>query len=353
MDKAVNSRWMIYGAYGYTGELIAREAVRRGHRPVIAGRSEAKLAPLAEELGIEHRAFDLAGAETGLSDIAVVLNCAGPFSSTAAALVDACLKTKTHYVDITGEIPVFQMCHEFDTEAKDAGILLCPGAGFDIVPTDCLAAMLEDRMPEAQTINLAFSFGTRPSIGTARTIVEGMTSGGLIRRDRQLVAVANGYRVRRIAFPGGPLWAVTIPWGDVFTSGVSTGAANGMVYMALPRALGILMRLTNPLRGLLGTGWAQRRLNDLVDRLFSGGPDAEARANQRTAFWGEAIDAAGRRTTMRMSAPNAYELTADAALEIALYCLSATGRSGYVTPSMLLGPEFIGSRPGVRIDANA
>lgn len=346
----MSQTWMIYGGYGYTGELVVREAVQRGLRPVIAGRSASKLAPLADELGLECRAFDVGQASTHLRDIAVVLNCAGPFSSTAKPLVEACLETRTHYVDITGEIPVFELCHGLDAQAKALGVVLCPGAGFDIVPTDCLAAMLKQRMPDAVTIDLAFSFGTRPSIGTARTIVEGIEAGGLIRRDHCLQQVVNGYRIKHIPFPQAARWAVTIPWGDVYTAGVSTGVPNGMVYTALPWALGVLIRIINPLRSLLATKWAQRLLNRVVNRLFSGGPDAQTRADQRTEFWGEAVNAIGNRLSVRMTAPNVYALTVDTALEIAGHCLSAPDRSGYFTPSTLLGAGFMASRPGVKVD---
>jgi len=345
----MNRKWMIYGGYGYTGELMVREAVRRGLLPVIAGRSASKLAPLGHELGLEYRVFDVSEASNHLRDIAVVLNCAGPFSATARPLIEACLGTHTHYVDITGEIPVFEWCHGLDARAKEAGVVLCPGAGFDVVPTDCLAATLKERMPDAVTIDLAFSFGTRPSIGTARTIVEGIEVGGLIRREHRLKRVANGYRLKRIDFPRGTRWAVTIPWGDVYTAGVSTGVPDGMVYTALPLGLGILMRIANPLRGLLAMGSAQRLLNRAVERLFEGGPDAQARANQRTEFWGEAIGPTGERLSAWMTTPNVYALTIDTALEIAAHCASAADRAGYFTPSMLLGSEFIASRPGVEV----
>ncbi|MBL9072181.1 saccharopine dehydrogenase NADP-binding domain-containing protein [Tabrizicola sp.] len=341
--------WMIYGANGYTGELVVREAVRRGLRPVIAGRSAARLVPLAEELDLPWRAFGVEQASDEIRDMVAVLNCAGPFSATAAPLVNACLDARAHYIDITGEISVFQACHALDARAREAGVVLCPGAGFDIVPTDCLAAMLKERLPGARSIDLAFSFGTRPSIGTARTIIEAIGAGGLIRRDHQLTPVANGYRIRRIAFPEGERWTVTIPWGDVYTAGISTGAPEGMVYTALPLALALFIKLSSPLRGLMETGWAQRRLDHVANRLFSGGPDTEARARQRTEFWGEALDPSGNRVAATISAPNVYALTADTALAMTVHCLTQTGQSGYFTPSMLLGAGFIASRPGVEV----
>lgn len=340
---------MIYGAYGYTGELVVREAVRLGLQPIIAGRDGKKLQPLADALGLEARAFEVARAKANLKDVAVILNCAGPFSSTASAFVEACIDAHVHYVDITGEIPVFQFCHAQDARAAAAGIVLCPGAGFDIVPTDSLAAALKARMPDASRIDLAFSFGTKPSIGTAKTILESAASGGLIRRDHRLVSVPNAYRMRRIPFPGGTRWGVSIPWGDVFTAGISTGVPDGLVYCALPLTLGLSMRLTNFMRRLFATPSVSKALYRLAERLFSGGPDAGARGIERTEFWAQARNIHGQAVTMRMSAPNVYAMTADTALAIAQRCLTDPGRGGYTTPSMLMGSAFFLGRPGFEV----
>lgn len=338
---------MIYGANGYTGELITREATRRGLRPIIAGRSEGKLRALSSELSLEVRAFDVAKAADHLADIKVLLNCAGPFSATAAPLVDACLDTATHYIDITGEIDVFQYCHGRDERAREAGVILCPGTGFDIVPTDCLAASLKSRLPDAHTINLAFNLGTKPSIGTAKTAVEGLSRGGLIRRDHALRTVSNAYDIRRIPFPGGQRWAATIPWGDVFTSGISTGVPNGMVYVAMPLPVAVLMRLSGPFRSLMSSSFMQQRLNKIVERMFKGGPDEQARDKERAELWGEAINQAGKTVTLKFTSPNAYRLTVDAAVEIASHCLTDTERTGYMTASMLMGEDLITKLPDV------
>jgi short subunit dehydrogenase-like uncharacterized protein len=342
---------MIYGAYGYTGELIAREAVRRGERPILAGRSEERLLRLAKELGLEHRAFDVVQAKDALSGIDVLLNCAGPFAATVRPVVEACLHHRVHYVDITGEIPVFQFCHSQDAQAKQAGIILCPGAGFDIVPTDCLAALLKEALPDATTINLAFSSGSRLSHGTAKTMVEGLGKGGMIRRNGVLRPVPSGYRLRRIPFASGTRWTATIPWGDVYTVGVSTGVPNTRVYVATPLAMGLAMRAASPLRVLLKSPPVKQWLRNKVDRRYAGGPDEAARKRGHAELWGEAINSAGRRITARMTTPNGYTLTADTAVEIATHCINATEISGYTTPSLLMGSRFILSRLGVTYEA--
>ena len=138
----MEKKWLLYGAYGYTGELIAEEAIARGHRPVLAGRSQKKLAPLAAKLGLDMRVFDLRNEMEVAEHIAefdLVFHAAGPFIHTSLPMVRACLRTQTHYVDITGEVPVFEQNFGFDAEAQAASIAIVSGAGFDVVPSDCLA----------------------------------------------------------------------------------------------------------------------------------------------------------------------------------------------------------------------
>lgn len=159
-----HDRLLIYGTYGYTGELIARQAVAEGRSPVLSGRNASKVAALAQTLGLDARPFDL-DADTlagQLTDIDVVLHCAGPFIDTAPAMVDACIATGTHYLDITGEIEVFEHIFARHATAREAGAVLCPGAGFDVVPTDCLAAALAEELPDATSLALGFDSRCMP-----------------------------------------------------------------------------------------------------------------------------------------------------------------------------------------------
>ncbi len=343
------SKLIIYGAYGYSGELMVREAIKQGIKPVVAGRIAEKLLPIANELGLEYRAFSVKDAAGYLQDVTVLLNCAGPFSATAEALAKACLSQKVHYLDITGEIDVFRKCYALDDEAKSRNVIVMPGVGTDIVPTDCLAAMLKERLPAATRIDLAFSFGTSPSIGTVKTSIESVGKGGLIREGGRLKTVPNAYRMKKIPFQNQPQWAVTIPWGDVFTSGISTGVPDGMVYMAMTK-LGIYMlRLSNPFKGIMNTRFGQDLGKSLVSKFIKKGPDEQARETQRGQFWGEAEAPGGDKVEMTMSTPNVYSLTVEVGIRIAGYCLGNHGKSGYYTPSMLLGSHFIDSIPGIDI----
>jgi short subunit dehydrogenase-like uncharacterized protein len=220
--------WMIYGANGYTGRLAARYAKDHDLSPVVAGRHGERIRSLADELAFESRVFDLADeavATTNLEGIAAVLHCAGPFSATSRPMLAACLRTGTHYLDITGEIAVLEAAHSRNQEFIDAGIVVIPGVGFDVVPTDCLAAMLKRELASATHLKLAFmSRDGKLSLGTAKTMVEGLPEGGRIRENGRIIKVPPAHKVETIPFTEClSATAVTIPWGDVATAYYSRG----------------------------------------------------------------------------------------------------------------------------------
>ena len=342
-------RFLIYGATGYTGELTARTAAARGLKPVLAGRNPAALEPLAKELGFEARAFpldDRAALDLGLAGIDVVLHCAGPFAHTSKAMADACLRTKTHYLDITGEVVVFESLHARDAEAKAAGILLLPGAGFDVVPSDCLAAHLKRRLPSATHLTLGFQSTGSLSRGTATTMIEGIDKGGLVRRDGKLKRVPSAYKTRAIDYGRGPRVSVTIPWGDVSTAFHSTGIPNIEVYLAAPAASRIGMKLSRVFGPLLGSAPVQRFLKARV-RAGAAGPSAEARARARCYLWGEAVDAHVGVATSRLQTPEGYTLTARSSLAIVERVLAGGVPIGFQTPSLAFGPDFVLGIEGV------
>src|SRR5262249_15036995 len=285
--------FLIYGANGYSGALIARAAVARGHKPILAGRNAEALAQLARELHLEHRVFTLddpVAVESGIKGAGVVLHCAGPFAHTATPMADACLRTRTHYLDITGEVSVFEAMAARGAEAKAAGVMLMPGVGFDVVPSDCLAAHLKRRLPSATRLALGFCTAGRMSRGTALTMLENFPGGGLVRRDGVLTRVPAAWKTRVIDFGTGPLKAITIPWGAVSTAYASTGIPNIEVYTAVPLRVRVALRLSRYLGWLLGWGPVRRYLERRIRSRPPGPTDAQ-RARRQTFLWGEASDA--------------------------------------------------------------
>jgi short subunit dehydrogenase-like uncharacterized protein len=341
-------QWMIYGANGYTGRLIAHEARARGLSPVLAGRS-AEVAALAGELGFAHRRFDLDAPDAvraGLDDVGLVLHCAGPFSATSAPMLEGCIKAGTHYLDITGEIDVFAHCHAQDARARERGIVVLPGAGFDVVPTDCLAALLKRDLPAATHLVLAFEAGGGPSPGTAKTSVEGLGKGGRARIDGEVRRVPLAWKTREFVRDGQPRLAMTIPWGDVYTAHVSTGIDNIEVYMAVPSATVARLRRLRLLGPLLDTGFIQNFLKRGVARSVRG-PSDEKRARTVTHVWGEVRAPDGKEARRHLVVPNGYTLTMTASLGIVEHLLRGSDAAGFRTPSQLMGAEYVLSLPGV------
>jgi short subunit dehydrogenase-like uncharacterized protein len=345
--------WMVYGANGYTGRMIVAEAVRRGLRPVLAGRNVAELQALAAPHDLPVRAFPLTDANSvraGVDGMKLVLHCAGPFSATAAPMLEACLATGAHYLDITGEIDVFAHCHAQDARARAAGIVVLPGAGFDVVPTDCLAAQLARDLPTATSLVLAFEAGGGPSPGTAKTSVEGLGAGGRARIGGVLTKVPLAWKTRTFERDGEARHAMTIPWGDVYTAYVSTGIPDIEVYMGVSPATAARLRRLRLLGPLLGTGPVQRFLKRQVEKKVRGPSDA-ARERGLTTVWGEARDGTGGEAKRRLRTPNGYDLTVTASLGIVERLLRGDRpEGGYYTPSKLMGADYVLTLPGVRLD---
>jgi saccharopine dehydrogenase (NAD+, L-lysine-forming) len=337
--------WMLYGATGYTGELIAELAAGRGEKPILAGRNADKVSSLARRLDLPWRAFPLERPD--LADVGLVLHCAGPFSATSRPMVDACLAARAHYLDITGEVDVFESIFGRDGEARARGVALLPGAGFDVVPSDCLAASLKQRLPSATKLELAFATIGRASPGTLKTSIEWLPRGGLIRRGGTLVRVPPACEVREIPFADKRRTAMSIPWGDLATAWRSTQIPDITVYVAArPRAIRAA-RLTRFTAPILGLPPVQQFLKSRVERSVRG-PGPEERARGGAQFWGRASDAS-RSVEMTMSAPEGYTLTASAALECVKRAAAGGIHPGAWTPSLAFGADFAASLPGVRV----
>jgi len=341
---------LLYGAYGYTGELTTRIAKARGMRLVLAGRDQAKTAEVASRWGMDHRVFPLddpGAVDAGLRGVDVVLHCAGPFAHTSRPMVDGCLRNRVHYLDITGEIDVFEACAARDAEARTAGVMLLPGAGFDVVPSDCLAAHAKSRLPDATHLALGFFGLTAVSHGTATTMVENLDRGGLVRRDGVLTKIAVGSLTRTIDFGhGGPKKAMAIPWGDVSTAWSSTGIPNIEVYIPAPAAMRLGARALSVIGPVMGTRPVQKLLKRAVSARPPG-PTDDQRARGAAFLWVEARNSNGEVRVSRLKTPEGYTHTADASLAIVARVLRGDLKTGFQTPSLAYGKDFVLELPGV------
>jgi short subunit dehydrogenase-like uncharacterized protein len=341
-------RAMIYGANGYTGRLVARRAREKGMRPTLAGRNHEAVTALARELDLPAVTFSLqnpAQIAEYVRGFSAVLHCAGPFSQTGRPMMDACITAGATYLDITGEIEVILAAARRGERAKAAGVALLPAVGFDVVPSDCLAAMLADKLPGARVLQLAFAAGGGVSPGTAKSMFESLPHGGKARIDGEIRDVPLAWKTMEVPFRGGPRFAVTIPWGDVASAYFSTGIPNIEVYTAMSPAQVSRLRRMRFVLPLLG--WkpiqmiAQRRIGKRVK-----GPSDEVRERARSSLWGRVCDDQGKSASATLETLSGYELTSLTAVAALEKVLAKTVPAGFSTASQAFGKDFILQFPG-------
>ena len=339
--------FLLYGANGYTGELITRYAVEQGMKPVLAGRNSIKVEELAKKHHLDYRVFSLeetSRLDAALQEVDMVLHAAGPFSLTSQPMVEACLRNRKHYTDITGEISVFESMAALDDKAKASEVMVMPGVGFDVVPSDCLARHLKDRLPSATHLSLAFYGMGRISHGTQATMTMNIGRGGAIRKDGKITPVPAAWKSREIDFGEVQKMGTTIPWGDVSTAYYSTGIPNIEVYTVIPKQNLKLLKASRYLGWLLATRPVQEYLQKQIP---PGGPSDDERAKGKTYLWGEASDLNGNRVESRMQTPEGYTLTALAALKIAQKILDGNFKPGFQTPAKAYGSDLVLEIDGV------
>ena len=340
---------LIYGASGYTGKLIAMRARDAGLKPILAGRNAEKIRAVAEPLGLAWRDFDLADAarlDDGLKGAAAVLNAAGPFSATARLMADACIRHRVHYLDITGEIDVFEALAARDAEAKAAGVMLLPGVGFDVTPSDCLAAHLKRWLPDATDLKIYIGGAASLSRGTMKTAIEGIDAGTRVRRAGRLVTLDRA-GLGSCDFGEGAKTTLQISWGDVSTAFHSTGIPNIEVQFEAVPAVKALARLPGFVRSFLGLAFMQSFLKARVDRQPEGPSDA-ARRLARVSLVGVARNERGESARSRLTTPDGYALTAMTSVDVAGRVASGEFTAGFQTPSLAYGADYILGFDGVR-----
>jgi short subunit dehydrogenase-like uncharacterized protein len=345
------STWMLYGATGYTGVLLAEEAVWRGHKPLLAGRSAEKLQSLAERLGLEYVVIGLNDHETlvrALSGVELVLHVAGPFSQTSQPMLRACLAVGAHYLDMTGEIPVFENTYTHDEAAKEKGVALISGVGFDVIPTDCLAKYVADKVPDADTLEIAIHAITNASPGTTKTQLEIVAGGGLARRNGILVPYPLGSGARRIRFTHGEQPVLAAPLADLSTAYRTTGVPNITAYIVppAPQWFSLATPLFPLLRSLFTNARVRRLLGTLIEKTVKG-PSAEHRQNARSYIWARAANTRGDTAQAWLETIEAYQFTAVAGIHSVERVLDSN-LGGALTPAQAFGADFVLEMEGAK-----
>ncbi len=344
------SALVIYGANGYSGQQIVAAAVARGLTPIVAGRNAAQITAIGKEFGLEARCVDLhdkAAVKTGLAGVGVVLHCAGPFSITSKPMLDGCIAAGAHYLDITGEYHVMEAIAARDAELKRAGIMAMSGTGMYVVPSDCLAAHMKQRMPRATHLELHIRALERLSRGTVATFIENMGLPNLVRKNGLLVERPAGADRRVTDFQGKRFKLVGMPWGDISSAWRTTGIPNIAVFMSLMPGAAPAIRIGGFFRGLLQSEAAQKFFSAQARRWLTG-PDKAYCAGMTAEFIAIAKDAQGNTVRSYLETKEGYAFTIESSVEIARRVLAGAAKPGYQTPGGLFGPDFVLAIAGSR-----
>ena len=313
------TKLMIYGATGYTGRLVAEQAKAAGLDFEIAGRNSGKLVAASAELGVAHRAFSLddhASVANHLAGISVLLNCAGPFARTAEPLMRACIAVGAHYLDITAEINVYRLAETLGDAATTSGTMLLPGVGWDVVPTDCLAAHVMRRVEKPQRLRIALQVAGSMSRGSAVSAGEIVVAGLMARVDGALLPKADA-ALAPFDFGDGPVDCAPLSFGDLVTAWRSTTIPNIEMFVHFA--------------GTFPEG-------DLA--LLPDGPSATERDAHRARAVAEVTGADGHTVRSVIETPNGYSYTPLAAVEAARRVLAGEYRPGFQTPVTVFGADF-------------
>lgn len=343
---------VIYGSYGYTGQLISDIASRSEKNVILSGRSGSKLRYQSKHLGLPYLQASLENTDELdklLNETVVVIHCAGPFHQTWKPVLNACIRNHCHYLDITGEIEVFEAIKARNNEISEAGIMAMPGTGFDVVPTDCLSLFLKKNLPDAVNLELAFmGLGGGVSHGTAQTMADNLGKGGTVRENGIIKSVKAAYRVKEIDFGKGKKTAVSIPWGDVSTANYTTGIKNIIVYTAMKKSAVRFLKLTNFLAPVLRVNMIKKQLKKWISRNVKG-PDEDAREKGKSVIWGRAENERGDSVEARLITPEGYKLTAETSWLIAEKVMIQNFRTGYQTPAAVYGEDLIHEIEGIEL----
>lgn len=336
--------WLLYGAYGYTGRLLTAEAVRRGHRPVLAGRNKTKLAALAQQHKLDYLVLDLVDGqilEATVADFDLVFHAAGPYSQTSTPMLRACLAGRTHYLDLSGELTVFENTYRHDRQAKERGIALITGAGFDVIPSNCLIQYVVDQLPQVRELQLAVAALGKSSGGTVKTTLETVAEGSKVRRAGRYEKITYGQDVKQVRFSNGKEYlAMAVPWGDLAAAYWATGVPDITTYLAFPRRIINNLRWAGPLAAKALSSNSLRHLGQKIAGWLASGPSEEFRRTRRSYFWVQATGADGQSVEAWLETMEAYQLTAVAGVRCVERLLERP-LVGALAPAQAFGADFI------------
>lgn len=329
MPVVVPPSTYVLGHRGYTGRLVSETLLGSFRSPV-------RIPDLSHAIPLSHQLDALLSV---IKPGDLVLSCMGPFQETWSPVLELCLASRAHCLDICAEWRVFEALHDADARAKDAGIMVLPGIGFDVVASDCLAAHVAQRLPDATHLQIGISGLELVSRGSARTIAMLVGEPIRVRRNRKIVADPR-IRDETFDFGDGPARAIAVSWGDISTAYYTTGIPNIDVYFEATPAATTLAFANRTFGWMFRNPLAARATQQFASRIHPG-PTAAERASRRITVVARATNAHGRSIESRLVTNEAYTFTAQAACAVMKQVANGCVEPGFQTPGKLLGADFV------------
>lgn len=335
-------QWMLYGATGFTGQLVIETALARGHRPLLAGRNVDKLDVLAQQYDLEYVAFRLDDVKTigeAIAEMDVVYHAAGPFKFTSDPMIRACLATNTHYLDITGELPVFENTFRYDKTARANGIALISGVGYDVVPSDCVAAYVAQQVSGATQLEIAVIPLSNPTAGTVKSAIEVIPEPYGARQNGQLVKASFGKHKKELTLGEKTFTVYSSPYADLSTAYHATGIPNITTYAYFSSDMLPLLKVFGAFGGaLFKPKFIRNLIGRYADRNF-GGPDEQARENSSAYVWAKASNRGGQVAEAWLRTKEVYQYTAEVSV-LAIERVMELHPVGALSPAQAFGADF-------------
>lgn len=339
----MQKKWMIYGAYGYTGKLMIREALKKGKKPIIAGRDDKKLYKFSQDYDLKYKYFELNDIDeiaANLEDIDVIYNLAGPYSQTSDNIIQACIKSKTHYLDLAGEIEIYENAFSYNSQALANNIAIICGAGFNVVATESAAALASSMIDNCDTIEVAMAALTSPSYGTFSQTMEILPKGGKTIVNGEYVNSAIGSERKFISYGDLNLMSYTVPMGELPVIKRSCEANNIKVYLSLSKPLSTTFDFFHDSISKFSSKRYGKVILKKFAKHFIKGPTIRQNMNENAYVWATAASKTGAKAEIVISTPEAYYFTVKVGVKIVEELMSGN-YSGALTPVQAFGKDMI------------
>lgn len=338
----MKNKILIYGALGYTGNLFVTRALDK-ELPMVLGARKEKVREIAEAIGSEYRIFEIkntADILPFLSDVFLVVNFANIQFSLNKALIEACIQSGTHYIDLGSEYYDISEVHKYHEASIASGSMLMPGYGFNLVPTDIAADIAHQFLPDANELIFGFAAIGESSRGTVKSVLRDATRKGFFRKDGKLQAIAPAVEEIQFAADGRQYTLVNNPlMGEVITAWEGTKIPSIKTYSYFPWILVQFMK------GRLN--WLRKFLLKYAGLFFPAGPTEKQLRSGYSYSWVEAKNA-DKKVLITIKGPEAYLFTVQIIQQLIRQLVKGKVSSGFIRPAFF-GRELIESVEGVQI----